>query len=235
MKLADAIEADSIAGQYSGPTLNPAGLPAPSIARTTKDWKPAGQGPPKIEVKTAVLSVDSNGHKTSELSLQSKMEGDAVAFRLKGPKGVVASAVLAPRDKEEGFTVEKLEVPSEHRGQGHARTMLKELKQWTAEPLFIRPRPYGDMPADIEALKKLYSSEGFEVIDGKDTMKLKTAAWNPREIPPQEKNRQAPAGPALTSKKMLLASLMASKLLGGNPKLAAVALEGFRDELTKLR
>jgi predicted GNAT family acetyltransferase len=245
MKKGAEDQPESIAGQYSGPTLNVAGLPAPNISRTTKDWKPAFQGPPRVEEKTAVLSVDSSGHKTSKLSLQSKVEGDAVKLRLKGPQGVVASALLDPRQEGEGFTIERLEVPAEHRGQGHARTLLKEIKQWTSKPLFIRPRPFGDMPADIPALKKFYSDEGFVEIDGKDTMKLKTADWQPREVPPRERPVQSQS-PALDAGRMIhfarsgnpkgvLASLVASKLLGGNTKLAATAIAAFGDELQKLR
>lgn len=237
---------DSTGGQYSGNTLNPAGALMMDVARKTENWRPAFKGPPKVLQKTALIHVDSGDVKKPKVSFQSKVEGDAIKMRLAEKDKTLASVVLIDRGGDDGFNIERLQVEPEHRGQGHARALLKELKQWTAKPLYIRPRPFGDMPAGIESLKKFYKSEGFEVVDGKDTMKFKTADWHPQEVqrrddrygrlqPPVQQGRLVGAiRGAKSNPKMLVAQLMASSLLNGGPKLAAITVAAFGDELRKL-
>jgi GNAT superfamily N-acetyltransferase len=90
---------------------------------------------------------------------------------------VAASALLRESLSENGGQhLEKMHVVPEHRGKGLARMLLQEAKKRATKDLYIKPRPFGDMPATIDALKKLYRSEGFKGIDDKDNMVFKKTA-----------------------------------------------------------
>jgi GNAT superfamily N-acetyltransferase len=92
----------------------------------------------------------------------------------------VASALLRKSLSVNGENhLERLHVDPAHRGQGLARLLLQEAKKRATKDLYIKPRPFGDMPASIEALKKLYRSEGFTEADDKDNMVYKKAASEP--------------------------------------------------------
>jgi len=80
----------------------------------------------------------------------------------------VASARLEPVSG--GQELCRLQVAEGHRGRGLARALLRAGVQQADGDLYIKPRPFGDMPASIEDLKSLYASEGFTEIDDKDTM-----------------------------------------------------------------
>lgn len=54
VKIAEGETEMSTTGQFSGSTLNPAGQLMDGIARKTDQWKPATQGPPKVQEKTAM-------------------------------------------------------------------------------------------------------------------------------------------------------------------------------------
>ena len=87
---------------------------------------------------------------------------------------VAASALLRESLSENGGNhLERLHVAPAHRGKGLARLLLKEAKERATKDLYIKPRPFGDMPATIGALKKLYRSEGFKDADDKDNMVYK--------------------------------------------------------------
>lgn len=96
------------------------------------------------------------------------------------PEGIktAASAELVPHPKG-GHSIEKLHVPPEERGKGAARKLIQELKKKASGPLWIRPRPFEDMPMSIDQLKSFYESEGFRAVDGKDNMFLEKSGSVP--------------------------------------------------------
>lgn len=178
-----------------------------------------------------------------------KLEGDAIRLSLREGEKEVAKALLNPRD-DGGMALERLSVPDGERGKGFARTLLREVKRLKlAKALYLRPRPFGDMAMNLDALQRFYESEGFQTIDAKDTMKLKTAeaGWQPDDRGPQwhypDPRQQAHAAalgrmtrlPAAAAKgpKHLMASLMVSSLLG-DQKLASITVRAFQDELEKI-
>jgi GNAT superfamily N-acetyltransferase len=93
------------------------------------------------------------------------------------PEGVKTAAATATlRRTDDGIAIEKLSVPREERGQGKARKLLSYIKdRYKGASIYIRPRPFGDMPMSIDQLKGFYESEGFQAVDGRDNMVLKTA------------------------------------------------------------
>lgn len=80
-----------------------------------------------------------------------------------------ASYRVSPSSKG-GWVIEELYVPTVLRGKGVATKILREIKKNYHGKLWIRPRPFGDMPMDIDQLKKFYEKEGFKVVDKKDNM-----------------------------------------------------------------
>jgi hypothetical protein len=94
-------------------------------------------------------------------------------------KTAAAEARVVPHKEGKGYVIEKLYVPEGERGKGAARAKLQEIKkQYKGEPLWIRPRPFGDMPMSLGKLKGFYESEGFQVVDKKDNMLLKASQPN---------------------------------------------------------
>ncbi len=100
------------------------------------------------------------------------MPSDNSFLRIASPEGMVlASAVLreAPQPFS-GRALEQLYVEPAYRGQGFARALIQEAKLAAEGPLYIKPRPFGDMPASIEALRQFYTKEGFVPVDNRDTL-----------------------------------------------------------------
>ncbi len=88
--------------------------------------------------------------------------------------------VQPDHQKPGGSLVEDLYVEPEYRRQGLGRQLLAQAKQGAGEgPLRIRPRPFKDMPANIESLKSFYASEGFKPTgDTRDNMVLDKLAFS---------------------------------------------------------
>ena len=179
-----------------------------------------------------------------------RIQGDAVEYALRDGDKVVAKAVLSPDNEGSGGTLESLHVPPESRGKGFARDLLRRIKgAHKSGHLHVKPRPFGDMPMSIDALKKFYESEGFETIDKRDKMRLKTAesGWQPGDndspwqYPGLMQQAQMASPGALArvprgivhSPRSMVASLVASQLFS-NPKLAAVLVRAFENELSEI-
>lgn len=78
---------------------------------------------------------------------------------------------IEPHPEGMGVVIKALHIPKGARGQGKARAIIRSIKAaYPHDQIWIRPRPYGDMPVPIDVLKKFYESEGFQVVDGKDNM-----------------------------------------------------------------
>jgi len=185
------------------------------------------------------------------MKLVARIQGDAVEYALRDGDKVLAKAVLSPDSEGSGgHVLETLHVPPESRGKGLARDLLRRIKsQHKSGHLYVRPRPFGDMPMSIDALKKFYESEGFEAIDKRDKMRLKTAesGWQPGDNDSpwqypglaQQAQMASPGRLArvphgiVHSPKSMVASLVASQLFS-NPKLAAVLVRAFKTELNAI-
>lgn len=86
-----------------------------------------------------------------------------------------ARAVVRPHDHRKGYVVEKVWVDPEHRGNGAARRLMREISdKFRRHDLWLKPRPYSEMGAElgatIDQLKRFYRSLGFEPADEKDNM-----------------------------------------------------------------
>lgn len=96
----------------------------------------------------------------------------------KGGKQVARVTVEPDGDTLGGSVVRDLFVDPEHRRQGLARRLLRQVKAQHAEPLRIRPRPFDDMGVDSSSLKGFYASEGFKDLgDKRDNMVLDKLAF----------------------------------------------------------
>lgn len=101
------------------------------------------------------------------VSVSPSSEGGTLIRALQG-KEELGSARL--EDVTAGKELCRLQVATGYRGQGVARALLRAALRSTKEDVYIKPRPFGDMPLSVDALKGLYASEGFTGIDDKDNM-----------------------------------------------------------------
>jgi hypothetical protein len=86
---------------------------------------------------------------------------------------------IEPHPEGKGVVIKALRIPKGERGQGKARAIIRSIKDaYPNDQIWIRPRPYGDMPVPIDVLKKFYESEGFKVVDGKDNMVFEKQAMS---------------------------------------------------------
>jgi predicted GNAT family acetyltransferase len=133
------------------------------------------QGATSEELKRAKSKMIHAYSTYAVLPMTSAALGYQLAHKLPLLKKASASATLR-RHESGGIAIEKLHVPPEERGKGKARELLSQIKdKYKGASLWIRPRPFGDMPVSIDQLKSFYESEGFRTVDGRDNMLLKTA------------------------------------------------------------
>lgn len=108
-----------------------------------------------------------------EFGVSAGNSGETFLFVRRGDTEV-GSVRLTP--VKGGKALEQLRVDHEYRGKGLARRLIQLAKEQEPGNLYIKPRPYGDMPMSVHKLKAFYASEGFETVDDKDNMMLKRAA-----------------------------------------------------------
>ena len=82
------------------------------------------------------------------------------------------NVALRPHE-DGGIVIESLHVAPKHRGKGLASALIELIKQKYPGDVWVKARPFGDMPMTIEQLEAFYSRHGFKKVDNKDNMLYK--------------------------------------------------------------